>query len=217
MAIIQDPTTPANQLHISDDRAARVVAVPQRALNFSTVSLVSGLVTGVAANAPVGTIRNGGNNLLLIRRVGLGIVQTVAFTTAQLVDFGLTVARAFTVADSGGTPAVLTGNNNKHRTAMAALSSTIDARIATTGALTAGTRTLDSQPIASIGAWGGGAGTIQPKAADNLLNHSEGDYPIVLANNEGLVLAPLTAMGGGGVVRLYWEIEFAEVDPTRYI
>jgi hypothetical protein len=44
---------------------------------------------------------------------------------------------------------------------------------------------------------------------NNLWDQCTGDQPIVLAPNEGLVIATLTAMGAAGVVRLYVNIEFA--------
>jgi hypothetical protein len=87
----------------------------------------------------------------------------------------------------------------------------MDARIATTAALTAGTRALDTNALAQIGAWSGGAGQGLVPVQNNLWDQYTGDQLIVLAPNEGLVVANLTAMGAAGVVRLYVNVEFAVV------
>lgn len=217
MAFIQGGNNPLNTLNIQDNKAARAAIVPNDVINWQSFTMKTGLLTGAAAGSSIGSLRNGGSNLLLIRRIGLGIVENTAFTTAQLVDFACYVARGYTVADSGGTQINLGGNNNKHRTSLTTLSGTVDLRIAAAAALTAGTRTLDSTPVAGIGVWAGAVGTLLPKVSDNLFAQHTGDYPLVLAQNEGLILSPITLMGAAGVLTLYWDLEFAEVDPTKYI
>ena len=44
----------------------------------------------------------------------------------------------------------------------------------------------------------------------SLLQHDAGDYPIVLASNEGLVITNNISMGAAGVINLYVNVEFAE-------
>jgi hypothetical protein len=85
----------------------------------------------------------------------------------------------------------------------------MDARIATTAALTAGTRTLDTNALAQIGAWSGGADQGLVPVQNNLWDQYAGDQLIVLAPNEGLVITNLMAMGAAGVVRVYVNVEFA--------
>ena len=82
-------------------------------------------------------------------------------------------------------------------------------RIAAAAALTAGTRTLDVNAPAQIGAWSGGAGQGLVPVQNNLWDQYTGDQLIVLAPNEGLVIANLTAIGAAGVIRLYVNVEFA--------
>jgi hypothetical protein len=77
--------------------------------------------------------------------------------------------------------------------------------------LNAGTKTLDANSLGMVGAWVPSAGTIINTAQDNLLAHSSGDHPIVLAQNEGINIQNLTLMGAAGVGSLYVNIEFAEV------
>ncbi len=166
-------------------------------------------MTGLVAGAAIFSFRNMSANPVLVRRVGLGFVTTTAFTTAQIMSFGLVAARSFTASDSGGTAIALTGSNAKHRT-MLATPTSLDCRVATTAALTAGTRTLDANNLAVMAGWSGGAGVTIAPALNNLLSHDTGDYPLVLAQNEGLVIANLTAMGAAGVGVATVAIEFAE-------
>lgn len=190
-------------------RANRTTIRPQEILGWLSVGAQSGALTGAAANSAVFSFRNLASNPIIVRRVGVGFITTTIFTTAQAVDFGLLVARSFTVSDSGGTAIALTANNCKHRTSLAALTS-IDCRISTTAALTAGTKTLDTNHLAQNGAWSGVAGTGLAVVANNLLSHDTGDYPLVLATNEGFNIMSLTALGAAGVIRLYVNMELAE-------
>ena len=57
---------------------------------------------------------------------------------------------------------------------------------------------------------GSAAGTTITPALNNVMSHDTGDYPIVLAQNEGVVIANLTAMGAGGVGMATVAMEFAE-------
>jgi hypothetical protein len=44
-----------------------------------------------------------------------------------------------------------------------------------------------------------------------LLTHDAGDYPLILAQNEGFIITNDVVMGAVGVIRLQVNIEFAEV------
>lgn len=187
----------------------RVGLYPVNVAGWFSVGAKSGLVTGVAANGVLFSLRNISGQLLMIRRIGLGFVTTTAFTAAQLLDWSLFIARNFTSSDSGGTAIALTGNNAKHRTSLASPTS-IDMRIATTGALTAGTRTLDANAKSQLSMWSGAQGAGITPGQDNLFSHTPGDHPIILQQNEGLVIANNTLMGAAGVGNLYVNLEFAE-------
>ena len=136
-------------------------------------------------------------------------MTTTAFTAAQAVDYGLTIARAFTASDTGGTAVAITGNNLKARTSLASPLS-VDCRIATTAALGAGTKTLDANSIGVVAGWAGAVGAGISPTPNNLLQHDPGDHPVVLAQNEGLNILNLTAMGAAGVGFFYVNLEFAE-------
>jgi hypothetical protein len=119
-------------------------------------------------------------------------------------------------SDSGGTAlAPLAGNTNKHRTKFDS-SQVTDIRIASTGTLTAGTRTLDTNPLARVDAWIGattaGVGTTLPNT--NLVFYNINDYPIVLENNAGFVITNILA-SVVMVFRMTVNIEWFETDAYR--
>src|SRR5262249_46381682 len=109
----------------------------------------SGLMAaGLAAASPVYSFCWQSPTLLaLVRRIRLSAWSVGAFT-AGIGTFDLWLARAFTVADSGGAAIDLSGNHAKLRTSMASSSAAI--RCATTAALVAGTRVLDPDPVDSL-------------------------------------------------------------------
>jgi hypothetical protein len=210
MAIIQSGGAAANALLVDPNfSAARVAVRPMDVLGWNSVGIATGALTGLASGAAIFSFRNLAANPILVRRVGVGFVTTTAFTAAQMVSFGLLAARSFTASDSGGTAIALTGSNAKHRTILATPTS-LDCRVATTAALTAGTRTVDANTLTVQAGWSGAAGVTIAPALSNLLAHDTGDYPIVLAQNEGLVITNLTALGAGGVGVATVAIEFAE-------
>lgn len=191
--------------------ALRTTLRPMEVTSWLSVGAVSGNLTGAAANSAVFSFRNLSANPVIIRHVGVGFIATTGFTSAQQLNYGLKVARAFSASDSGGTAVALTGNNCKVRTSLSTLTS-IDCRISSTGALTAGTKTLDTNDLGVVGGWAlaATAGVIITPTKDNLFSQDAGDYPLVLAQNEGINIMNLTAMGAAGVGILYANVELAE-------
>ena len=212
MAGIESPTT-GNGLEIDTGfRAARASLRPHEAGGWCSIGAQSGAMTVIGANGPVFSLRNISTKLILVRRIGVGLMATTGFTAAQKLDVALFAARGFTASDSGGTAIAFTGSNAKHRTALNTPAS-LDCRIATTGALTAGTRTLDANALSQQSGYAlTTAGAVIAPALANLFAHDTGDYPLALAQNEGLVLTLPTAMGAGGVASLFVNLEFAESD-----
>ena len=190
-------------------KAARATLRPHEALGWNSIGVQTGGITGITAGGSVFSFRNISANPVLVRRIGVGLITTTSFTTAQIVDLGLMMARNWTASDSGGTAIALTGNNGKHRTSLGTPTS-LDCRVATTAALTVGTRTLDANTISQTASWSSNAASL-PTAMDNLLKHDASDYPLVLAQNEGFIIQNLTAMGAAGVLRAYVNMEFSEV------
>lgn len=194
-------------------KAAHVVIKPDELTGAYQLSMTSGALTTVAAGtASAGTVYSfryapGGSTVCVVKRVAVGFVTTTAFGTAQQMGFGLFAARSFSGADSGGTAAVLTGNNNKYRTSLAT-SSVTNVNIGTTGALTAGTRTLDAQPLGTANFWVAGVGTSLTNT--DLISYDPNDYPFVLANQEGFVIQNQILMGATGVGTLIVNVEWFE-------
>lgn len=202
-------TTEGNQVALSTDLAGnlRVYNHPPNVLGCYMVNGRTGTYSGQAAGAPLLSFRwTSSTAFAVIMRVGVAVATTVVATVAGNVERELIIARSFTVSDTGGTAVTLTGNNQKMRTSQAT-SLVGDLRFGQP--LTAGTRTLDAAPVSSVTAWLptlflgydlGSGGSYTPVAATNsqglggigllpLLNATTGqDYPIVLAQNEGIIV-----------------------------
>lgn len=174
-----------------------------------SVSLLSGVVAaGLAADSDIFQFRNGGSKVALVRRVEIwAISEATPFTAGRFV-FRLYQARGWSADGSGGTAATLTGNNGKVRTSFD--TSVATARIASTAALTAGTRTTDAQGMRAF------AGPAPTAALTNffvlpnpiqLYGDGVERYPLVCPNNEGFVIqatVPATGTWTFGV-NVHWE------------
>jgi hypothetical protein len=184
--------------------AQRVSMRPVSVAGWNSIGAATGLITVVAAGGVLFSLRNTSSNMIMLRRLAVSYVQTTAFTAAQRVELGLSVARSITVAPSGGSGALTT---SKHRTSLN--QPNVEAIMATTAALTAGTATVDPQPIGVVGAWVAAVGTAI--ASTPIFSHDTGDYPLLLAASEGIRVTMLQTMGAAGVGVLYLNAEFAEV------
>jgi len=121
---------------------------------------------------------------------GLGIVAVA--TAAGPIGFQMVPARAWTVAGSGGTRIAVSGDNLQMETSIPN-SQISDLGIATTGALTVGTKTLDANAIGGIF---GGVGT----AAVTGYGPTSLAMPKTLFDSIGGVLAPLKLANQEGFV-----------------
>lgn len=156
------------------------------------------------------------SRICLVQEVRFSAGANVAATAAGLVPINMTVARSWTAAGSGGTRATLTGDNAQLRTSMAT-SEVNDAGISSTAALTAGTKTLDTANIGST-TLGIGTGALTVAANLNLCESrilfqagGGGQYPLVLANQEGFVIRtgaafPATMTWGFSVAVKWMEV-----------
>ena len=194
-------------------KSARVVIKPDEMVGAYQIGLASGALTTVAAStSSAGTVYSfryapGTSNVCVVKRVSINWVQTTAFGAAQQMGFGLFVARGFSGADSGGTTATLSGNNQKYRTSFQT-TQVSNINIGSTGQLTAGTRTLDAQPLGAAYFWVPGVGT--QLVQTELISYDANDYPLVLENNEGFVIQNLVLMGASGVGTLVVNVEWFE-------
>jgi hypothetical protein len=161
------------------------------ALGSYRMSLLSGtMAAGLAANSEVVQFRwSDATRLCVVTSIIFDGLSGSA--TAFAAGFGkvdLMTARSWTVDGSGGNAATLTGNNCKQR---ATMGTTLlgSARIASTAALTAGTKTLDSQALGQYSAtFGTGTSTQWIPQFDLFHIDPGGEHPMVLAQNEGFVL-----------------------------
>jgi hypothetical protein len=187
--------TIANILEVeAATKAARVTLrdIDYGALGIYSLGAANGgtvMTAGLGANAPVLSFRwTQAANLCLVRRFRLSMAAVTAFTAGAAI-FNLFVARSFTVVDSGGTSVLPSGNQNKLRTSGMGTTLVGDARISATVALTPGTRTLDSNPVATIvGGCPNVAGQQIILPDTRMLDFRPGEHPLILAQNEGLVL-----------------------------
>lgn len=153
--------------------------------------MVSGtMAAGLAGGSPVFSFRYGGTGIAVIRSIDVTATDITTAFALTTCHFDLFFARAFTASDTGGTAGTITGNNAKLRTSMATTAIS-DFRISSTATLSAGTRTLDTDPVTTF--------TCQPQAVAGFqifnpttISPSPGDngnkYPISLATNEGAVI-----------------------------
>lgn len=146
--------------------------------------------------------------------IRLSAMQTAAATATIMPRFQVFTARGFTASDSGGVAVNVASNNTKKRTSM--LSSLVaDVRKSNAAAgLTAGTRTLDADPILELPT-NQTITTPNPNLYSQALDLTQRvEHPLVLAANEGLIVrGPTTVFGAAGTMDLAVELAWAEL-PT---
>jgi hypothetical protein len=179
-------------LGASEDASAPLhVALHGQAGNAYRYAGFTGTIgAALAANSEILQFRflTGTKTKCVVRKImfdGIGIVAVA--TALGPLGFMVKPARSWSVAGSGGTRIVTTGDNLQLRQANPA-SQVNDLGIATTGALTAGTKTFDAnamgQCLLSIGT--GAVTTYQMlSAVQPLIDVSGGSHPLVLGDQEG--------------------------------
>jgi hypothetical protein len=124
-------------------------------------------------------------------------LTVVAFSAAQLVDCYLFKVRGFTGADTGGTqvvPATL-DQKEQNRYADSKLVTAGDLRIASTAALSAGTRTPEAQAqLTCCSFWSAAIGNASPEP--RITAFDEHNIPITFESGEGFEVQNGTAFGG---------------------
>lgn len=173
-----------------------VTSMPSGGNGYRFSSFTGTIGAALAASSEVLQFRfvTGAKTLALVTRIefeGMGIVAVA--TAAGPLGFEAVPARAWTVAGSGGTRISVAGDNLQLRTDIAN-SQVNDIGIATTGALTVGTKTLDANAIGGVLS-GVGTAAVTGYGSTSLIppgmmleSAQNGDMPLVLANNEGFVI-----------------------------
>ena len=158
--------------------------------------------------------------LCLLRSIRISAsVSTTMFAAGVPVQIESRIARAWSADGTGGTPVVFSSaNTNKKRTdhALSALSDT-GVRVATTAALGAGTKNLDTNAFGSLMAGGPITaalnGTIINPGTFLWQRDTAEEYPILFETNEGFVIRAV-AVPGTGTWMASFQIEWAEIDPS---
>jgi hypothetical protein len=178
----------------TNTHAAHVTLRAEDYGSLGAYSLASGngasaMAAGIAANSPIFSFRWGNaSNLALVKRVLLSMGCGATAFAAGAATFNLVAARSFSASDTGGTSILPSGNQGKLRTSGMGTTLLTDARISATAALSAGTRTLDANALATAVQGVPAVAGQQILAPYPLLDQRPGEHPFVLAQNEGFVI-----------------------------
>jgi hypothetical protein len=187
-------------------------------------AFTSGLMAaGLAAGSPIFAYQwSAQGSIALIRRVRLtAATDATAFAQGSVI-FDLIRATGYTVADTAGASISLAGKSGAKSTRFQASQiqlaavTTGNIVVAGTATLTAGTRTLDSNPMAVlVGSVGAVPATIAIPQNGYLIDPTEAArQPLELWKNEGFVVratVPITGTWKFGI-----EVDWDEIDPARY-
>jgi hypothetical protein len=197
-------------------KAARTTPRPldHGALGHYRLAATVALVATQAANGNLFSFRWGSATAqCVITKLRLSVMQTAAATATIAPNFSAFIARSFSASDTVGTAVTLTGNNMKKRTVMASTGVTDIRFSAVAAGLTAGTRTLDANPIMILPTQQT-ITTINPAIyiQDLDVGVGDGNHPYVLTQNEGLIIqGPSVVFGAAGTANLIVDMSWAEV------
>jgi hypothetical protein len=188
------------------------------------VAAISGLTTGLAAGADVLSFRNSSTGYVrcALQRLRIMMNLVTPFTAGQEFSLSGFFARSFSADETGGTALTMT-TTNATLNSVADQPSAATIRVASAGALTPGTYTLDAQPFIYCPA-------VQIAAIPTVINPFEEDYSVGsdqewpfnmqsallwqnTGNNvgpEGFIVRNNILQGAAGVVRMAFEIEWVE-------
>jgi hypothetical protein len=176
-------------------KAGRASIWSQDSLGAYRVAAFSGLTTVLAANAEVFQFRwTDATNIAVLKFLKVRVAVITGFTAAQELAFDAILAASWSADGSGGTT-ITPGATNLLKRSSYPQSKVGAMRISTTGALTAGTKTLYGNAL-------------QDAAIEETLDMTNsGDDPAIFGQNEGLVVRNIIAMGAAGTVR--WAVQMA--------
>jgi hypothetical protein len=158
--------------------------------SYQLVSKSGVMAAGLASTSPIWAFRNSSISLLIVlKRIRISAWSLTGFT-AGLGTFELFRAINWLAGDTGGvTDTISTPNGELRAATMPPTHALAEIRHASTGTLTAGTRTLDAQSLESL--------NINVPATANfafvpsptsLFAKPPGEYPLVLGPSEGVVI-----------------------------
>lgn len=202
-------------------RAQRVTARPMDhgALGSYSVSLQSGVIAAaLAGNSEIFQFRwSDATRLCSINEVKItAAVSTTFFAAGVPMQIDLVKATAWSAAGSGGTRATPAALLKKRTSMGSTLVAASDIGISSTGALTAGTKTLETVAMAGLVAacpiTASLNGTIIPPGTI-IFRAEQGDaqHPLVLAQNEGFVVRSI-AVPATGTWTVQVQVDWTELD-----
>jgi len=182
------------------------------ALGSYRLSASTGAITAtLAASSPLFSFRwSDSTNLCILEEIAVSAVIASDITTAVATGLEAIIARSFTGSDSGGAAITLSGNSMKKRTSYG---TTLlgDARIAGTGTLTAGTRTLDANGVGSAMFGTGTSRGTTALARTVLYKYQAGSVdPIIFAQDEGFIVRNTQNGPANGTFRVGVDVSWIE-------
>lgn len=231
MAVIQDATTEAvAAVDAANASPLHIVAKPQPYTvggnpvygHYQTTVTTGAMAAAARTDDEILQFRwTDTTRLCLIQRVQLtGFRATTAFA-AGAIDFKMTRATAWTAAGTGGGTVTLTSPELKLRVSSMGASLVQEIRVATTAALGAGTKTLDTGNLGHVLTHSSaGYDIAAPIIGNELLpatdlfraNVADGEHWLVLEDNEGFVVrvtCPNTGVWNLGMSIRWCEAQYA--------
>lgn len=186
----------------------------------------STMAAGLAADAEIFQMRwPDATRKMILRTLTISAWrQSATAFAAGVLNFRSTVARAFTADGGAGVAIVMsTANTNKKRTDfnLSKFSDT-GVRRSDTAALTAGTKTFDTNDFGTVGAFTGAvapavgvdvAPTLIPPNSILWKRDTSDEYPFLFEQNEGFAVR--ATVPATGTWQFSINVEWAEVDPTE--
>jgi len=226
MAVINDPNTAANIAQVGPVSTAttqngihaQLRPIPYGGNGHYYVSNVHAIPVSANANGHRFAMRNThATKLVVITFIRLFDLQLAAATATIYQGWQVFIARSFTTFHTTSvTSFTLTGSNQKKRTSMATVGAVGNAghSAAVAAGMTGQGLTADAAPLLELG-------TIQTITTPNTtmwlverdFNVADGGHPVVLAQNEGLIITgPTIVSGAAGTSQLGYTVGWAEVD-----
>jgi hypothetical protein len=187
-----------------------------------SLAVVSGVMAaGLAANSEIFQMRwIDATRVMLLRSIQMSAAPGTTAFTAGPIEFNANVARSWTADGGGGTAVVFSTNNTNKKRASFPLSlfSDTGVRFSSTAALTAGTKTLDTNRFSSISSY---VSSVATTAASSPFvmpgtylwqRNTADEYPFYFVTNEGFVVR--ATVPATGTWQFSVQVEWAEVDPS---
>lgn len=189
-----------------------IISVVSSHRQEATTGDVTTIAAGTATAGHILALRSAtSGKAIRLRSLEVEFILTTAFGAAQEVGFDALIARSYTAAHTDGTAIDLTGNTGNARTDYDA--TILTGRTASAAALTAGTHTLDANPIARGSYWASAVGQVFGPRFYDFTGLDPGG--IILANEEGLVVRNSILMGATGVGKWHFTFEWDDVIVER--